>query len=68
MATLLVGAAGFSTPVQPFLQALVLTAPPRFHNSTPETVQVFSFAILLLSLFYLFGWLQRERKLEASSE
>ncbi|MCP5143201.1 MAG: hypothetical protein H6978_00090, partial [Gammaproteobacteria bacterium] len=68
MATLLAGASGFSTPVQPFLQALVLAAPPRFHNSTPETVQVFSFAIVPLSLVYLCGWLQRERKLEASSE
>jgi len=68
MATLLAGAAGFSTPVQPFLKALVLAAPPRFHNSTPETVQVFSFAVVLLSLVYLRGWLQRERKLEASSE
>ena len=68
MATLLAGAAGFWPPVQPLLQALVLAAPPRFHNSTPEMVQVFSVAIVLLSLVYLCGWLQRERKLEASSE
>ena len=68
MATLLAGAAGFWPPVQPLLQALVLAAPPRFHNSTPEMVQVFSVAIVLLSLVYLCGWLQRELKLEASSE
>lgn len=68
MATFLAGAAGFWPPVQPFLQALVLAAPLRFQNATPETVQVFSFAIVLLSLVYLCGWFQRERKLKASSE
>ena len=68
MATFLAGAAGFWPPVQPFLQALVLAVPLRFQNATPETVQVFSFAVVLASVVYGCGWFQRERELEASSE